>query len=169
VSVLRWLKTSMVCCLLASANGCKQTPQPDANAEKTSNAKVELRTGDGTPAVVFDIKVAGDSAGTPGVLLYDCTYQSGGKIAKFRLQYKITDRFVGRFPWLSPKGNSWRSRVRTILFSWRTSRRSLKPSASPRKFRELRNCHFLPQSWGKSRAGVLPALIRAILRAIGWQ
>jgi hypothetical protein len=98
MSVPRWVKIAMVCFLLVSANGCTKTPPPAANSEKPSNAKVEVRTENEPGMVMFDIKVPDDSSATSGVLLYDCTYQAGGKTAKFRLQFKETGRFIGQFP-----------------------------------------------------------------------
>ena len=102
---MRQLTIASACLLLVSVNGCTK-PSPTANAERPSVTDVESPIHPGArPSVMFDIKSAGVLPGSSGFRIYDCTYQSGGKTARFRLQFKQNGPMSGdSFPVASAEG-----------------------------------------------------------------
>src|SRR5258708_7046324 len=102
---MRQLTIASACLLLVSVNGCTK-PSPTANAERPSVTDVESPIHPGArPSVMFDIKSAGVLPGSSGFRIYDCTYQSGGKTARFRLQFKQNGPMYGdSFPVASAEG-----------------------------------------------------------------
>ncbi len=100
----RRFKIAMISFLLISASGCKKAASAPTT-DKPSDVKVEPHVQDDElPTVMFDIKIASDSPGTPGSRIYDCTYQARGKTAKFQLQFRQKGPMSGEFPMASADG-----------------------------------------------------------------
>jgi hypothetical protein len=93
-----------VMCSSVEVDGCKK---PSTSPEKVtpSNAQFEPHLQqEEPPTVSFEIKPAGRAGGPLDIHLYDCTYQAGGKTAKFRLQLKQRGPMTGEIPMASAEG-----------------------------------------------------------------
>jgi hypothetical protein len=75
-------------CSLVSAGACKKPSTPQEEP----------------PTVPFDIKLVGAGGGPLDSHLYNCTYQAGGKTAKFRLELKQHGPMSGEIPMASAEG-----------------------------------------------------------------
>ena len=87
--ISRFCSLAAICSTLAGASGCRRPSATTADSKKPSAAIIEPKVSplEGPPTVLFDIKTADDVV-LPNVELYDCSYQSRGRTAKFRLQLR---------------------------------------------------------------------------------
>jgi len=82
-----WIAT--ICLVLSSSTGCKKSSN-SSESERPSEVRLQqslLTDQDEPPPLVFDIKPLSAASTSANSQLYDCTYQSGGATARFRLQF----------------------------------------------------------------------------------
>lgn len=90
------LRASLVVFLIG-ASACQKSSTDRGQANPTSS-KVEVRFPEEPPTVMFDIKPASADGKSQSSQLYDCTYQSGGKTARFRLEWQQSGPLSGDIP-----------------------------------------------------------------------
>lgn len=78
--------------------GACQKWSTDGEQAKATNSKVEVRFPEEPPTVMFDIKPAAADRKSPSSQLYDCIYQSGGKTARFRMEWRQSGLLSGDIP-----------------------------------------------------------------------
>jgi len=84
--------------LMVNTTGCKKPSQPSGTSSQ-QNVHTEAHIDDQEPPdVMFDIKQIQASAAPSGSQLYDCSYQAGGKIARFRLQLRQSGPTSSQIP-----------------------------------------------------------------------
>ena len=88
---------------LISVEACQK---PLTNPEQTTaaNSKAEARFPEEPPTVMFDIKPATLDGKSQSSLLYDCIYQSGGKTARFRIEWRQSGPLSSDVPFAAADG-----------------------------------------------------------------
>jgi hypothetical protein len=99
---------AVLVCALLGAHGCKKS-STKGEQDKVSSVKLEAPLPQAalpqeTPTVVFDIKPSSPSRDSGGFQVYECTYEAGGKIARFRLELKQSGPLSGEIPMARAEG-----------------------------------------------------------------
>ena len=68
--------------------GACQKPSADQQQAKTASSNVQPRFPEEPPTLMFDMKPAAADRKASSSQLYDCSYQSGGKTARFRIEWR---------------------------------------------------------------------------------
>src|SRR5215831_17554145 len=84
----RWSGEVFWASLLIFATSAGACRKPSANQEsKPLDAKTEPAFPEEPPTVIFDVRLSSEGKSATEQL-YECTYQSGGKTARFRLEWR---------------------------------------------------------------------------------
>ena len=91
-------------CTAIALIGCKRTGPAAEKPQASAPNSEPQNEPDVPPNVRFDIGVSAADTST-GYQVYDCTYQAGGKLAKFRLRLKQNGPVHGEIPMASANGS----------------------------------------------------------------
>lgn len=82
------LWTATICSVLDTSTGCRKSSN-SSESKRPSDVRLQqsLTDQDEPAPLVFDIKSIGAVSSSANSQLYDCTYQSRGAVARFRLQF----------------------------------------------------------------------------------
>lgn len=94
---------AVVICALLSTHGCKK-PSTKGEQDKASIVKLEPPLSQEPPTVVFEIKPTKPPKNSGGFQVYECTYEAGGKIARFRLEWRQSGPASGEIPMAPAEG-----------------------------------------------------------------
>lgn len=86
---------------LIGAGACQKQ---SARQDQTTNSKVEPRFPEAPPTVMFDIKPIVADRKLRSSEIYDCIYQSGGKTARFRIEWRQNGPLSGDIPMAAADG-----------------------------------------------------------------
>jgi hypothetical protein len=90
-------------CFMTIVGACKRSATA-GEQDKATNVKLEPRLPEEPPTVMFGINSVNNQGASAGMQLYDCIYTSGGKSAKFRLEWKQHGALSGDIPMASAEG-----------------------------------------------------------------
>lgn len=76
----------------------------DRKQAKPADSKVESRFPEEPPTVMFDMKSVVVGGKSTASQLYDCTYQSAGKTARFRIEWRQNGPLSGDIPMAAADG-----------------------------------------------------------------
>jgi hypothetical protein len=141
------MSVSRVClvaflCVVLGIDACKN-PATTKVSDTSPNVQIQpAMQQDEPPKVQFDIKDASPARGPYDVHLYDCTYQAGGKTARFRLQLKQKGSVAGEIPMAAAEGKFLAVADSDNSVLLQDLRKALEGKQMPRTFSRIAELSF---------------------------